>query len=88
MRVILSRAGVAEDTLESLEEVYGENIGDSTILASNVRAKAKFEVHTPDVTITVRPDRADLVETREIDGRRCLVIPITDEVTVNGIRVR
>ena len=88
VRVILSRAGVAEDTLESLEEVYGENIGDSMILASNVRAKAKFEVHTPDVTITVRPDRADLVETREIDGRRCLVIPITDEVTVNGIRVR
>ena len=89
VRVILSMAGVKEDSLETLEEVYEENIGrDNTILASNVRAKTKFEVHTPDVSITVSPDRTVLIQTREIDGRRCLVIPITDEVTVNGIRVR
>ena len=40
------------------------------------------------VNIQVSPDRADLVEQRIIDGRPCLVIPITDEVQVNGIRVR
>ena len=89
VRIILSKAGVAEDALEGLEAAYEENIGkDSTILASNVSAKAKFEVHTPDVTITVSPDRTDLVETRLIDGRKCIVIPITDEVMVNGIHVR
>lgn len=89
VRVILSRAGVMEDDMEGLEEIYEENIGkDGTILASNVRAKTKFEVHTPDVTITVSPDRTDLVETRIIDGRKCIVIPITDEVLVNGIHVR
>lgn len=89
VRVILSKAGVAQDDMESLEAAYEENIGkDSRIVAENVRAKTKFEVHTPDVTITISPDRTDLIETREIDGRRCLVIPITDEVLVNGIHVR
>ena len=37
--------------------------------------------------INVSPERADLVETRIIDGRKCLVIPMEDNVAVNGIRV-
>ena len=89
VRVILSRAGVREEEIRGLEEAYEENIGkDERILASNIRAKNQFEVHTPDVTITVSPDRTDLVETRVIDGRKCIVIPVTDEVLVNGIHVR
>ncbi len=89
VRVILSKAGAPDDTLEQLEDVYEENIGkESRILASNVRAKTRFEVHTPDVNITVSPDRTDLIETRVIDGRKCIVIPVTDEVLVNGIHVR
>lgn len=89
VRVILSRAGIRDEDLQTLEEVYEENVGrDGRLLASNLRAKTKFEVHTPDVTITVSPDRSDLVETRIIDGRKCIVIPVTDEVVVNGIHVR
>lgn len=33
------------------------------------------------------PERSDLMETREIDGRRCLVITIDDHLEVNGIEV-
>ena len=29
-----------------------------------------------------------LVETRIIDGRRCLVIPVDDHIEVNGINVQ
>lgn len=36
----------------------------------------------------MNPDRADLVETRIIDGRQCLVIPVDDHIEVNGINVR
>ena len=38
--------------------------------------------------IKVSPDRGDLVETRIIDGRQCLVIPVDDHIEVNGINVR
>lgn len=42
----------------------------------------------PDVVIKVNPERMDLVETRMIDGRQCLVIPVDDHIEVNGLNVR
>ena len=37
--------------------------------------------------IKINPERTDLVETREIDGRQCLVIVVDGGVEVNGIKV-
>ena len=54
----------------------------------NIAETRKFNIETPDVVIKVNPDRADLVETRIIDGRQCLVIPVDDHIEVNGINVR
>jgi hypothetical protein len=45
-------------------------------------------VETPDIVIKVNPERADLIETMEIEGRKCLVIAIDDHVEVNGVTVR
>lgn len=88
VKVILNKAGITDDKLEDFDSVYEENVGeDGRIQASNIMARSKFEVHTPDITITVSPERSDLVEEKIIDGRRCLVIPITDELLVNGIRI-
>lgn len=89
MRSLLEEAGAGQEQMASFDQVFEENTGESgRLVASNVISTRKFEVHTPDVTITVSPDRSDLVETRIIDGRQCLVIPVTDEVEVNGIRIR
>ena len=77
-----------EEKLQNFDTVYDENIGEGgKIQASNVTAKSKLDIHTPDISIRISPDRSDLIEERIIDGRRCLVIPITDELTVNGIRI-
>ena len=88
VKVILSKAGVEEEKLQNFDTVYDENVGeDGKIQASNVTAKTKLDIHTPDISIRISPDRSDLIEERIIDGRRCLVIPVTDELTVNGIRI-
>lgn len=42
---------------------------------------------TPDVVIKINPDKTDLVETRMIDGKQCLVIQIDERLEVNGISV-
>ena len=47
-----------------------------------------FEVKTPDVVVKVNPERADLVNTMMVEGKKCLVIEINDQVEVNGISVR
>ena len=36
----------------------------------------------------MKPEAADLVETRFIGGRQCLVIAINEHVEVNGVNVR
>ena len=60
----------------------------STLLASNIANLKKFEIKTPDITIQVNPECADLVETRIIDGQKCLVIVVDDRVEINGISAK
>lgn len=89
VKLLLAESGVEAEKLEVLEERYEETEGARTeFLASNVMNTRKFEIKAPDVVVQVSPERADLVETRFIDGRKCLVIPVDDQVEVNGILVR
>lgn len=89
VRRILSSAGVDEEKLTQFERVYDEEAGERTeLLASNIAVSRKFEIETPDIIIKVSPERADLIETRMIDGRQCLVIAVDDHIQVNGINVR
>lgn len=60
---------------------------DTSLFVNNVANVRTFEVKTPDVVIKVNPERADLVNTLQIDGKRCLVIEINDHVEVNGITI-
>ena len=86
---LLARSGATEEQLKSFDANYEEIIGpQESLLASNIASIKKFEIETPDVIVKVNPERSDLVETREIDGRRCLVIAIDDHLEVNGIEVR
>ncbi len=57
-------------------------------MASNVVNPRTFEVKAPDVVIKVSPDRTDLLETRQIDGKTYLMVELTDNVEVNGINVK
>lgn len=86
---LFSISGVDKEKLENFDKHFEDTAGANTsFMASNIMNTRKFEVKTPDITIQVSPDRPDLVETRVIDGRPCLVIPITDQVQVNGITVK
>ncbi len=86
---LFSACEVPEERLSQLEKNYEETVGETGVLmAANVVNTKKFEVKTPDIVISVNPDKAELVETRMIEGRRCLVIPVDENVQVNGVSVR
>jgi hypothetical protein len=85
---LLEKSGVKEEKLTGFEEHFEKAAGENTtLLASNIAETRKFEVKMPDVVVKVNPDRTDLVETRIIDGRQCLVIQIDERLEVNGISV-
>ena len=88
VRRILEDSGVSGEHLENFDEQYKIAAGTAPALqASNIASPKKMEIKTPDISVLVDPARADLVQTRQIDGRKCLVIPIEGEVEVNGIHI-
>lgn len=88
VKSLLFRSGATEENLENFEEKYDTFVGEkASVMASNITDTRKFEIKTPDITVKINPNRTDLVDTRIINGKRCLVIEINDAVEVNGIHV-
>ena len=86
---LLTRSGVPEEKMETFDKDYEETVGErASLLASNIASVRNFSIQTPDIEIKVSPDRTDLIETRIIDGRQCLVITVNDHIEVNGINAR
>ena len=89
VRYILEESGVEEEKISDFEEAYDRVVEPSTpMLAANVADTRKFSIETPDIVIKVNPDKTDLIETRMIDGKPCLVIAVDDHIEVNGMNVR
>lgn len=86
---LFAYSGVEEEKLNDFDECYEAAAGEHTrFVATNVANTRQFEIKTPDVVVKVSPDRTDLVQTKIVDGRKCLVIELNDQVQVNGIFVR
>ena len=85
---LLERSGASEEQMSAFDREFEDVMGEQkTVLASNIASTRTFQIETPDVIVKVNPERSDLVETREINGRRCLVIAIDDHLEVNGIEI-
>ena len=89
VKTLFASSGVSSDKMEEFDRHFDETAGeDTSLLVSNVLNTRSFEVKTPDVVIKVKPERTDLIETRTINGRKCLVIELDGNVEVNGVNVR
>ncbi len=86
---LFTDSGVEEEKLVEFDRNYEKMTGENvSLLAANLISTRAFEVKTPDVIVKVNPERADLVQTKMVDGRKCIVIEINDQVEVNGIAVK
>lgn len=89
MKNLLEISGVPGTELTEFDQTYEELAGSKTsLLASNLTNTKKLSIETPDVIIKVNSDRADLIQTRYIDGRQCFVIAVDDHVEINGMQVK
>lgn len=97
---LFSYTGASDENLEYFDQHFDHHFEEHdadepakvtpkkpTLLAANVMSTRKFEVKTPDVVISVKPERASLIETKTIDGRKYIMIPMDEYVEVNGICV-
>lgn len=87
---ILRKSGIKEDKLVDFDELYEEEIGDNEIKlkAVNVINATKMDIKSPDVVINVKANKTDKVTAQNIDGKRCLVVELDDNVEINGLDVK
>lgn len=89
LKTLLADSGVSNEKLDKFEQHFRETAGEDTeLFVNNVTSTRSLEVKTPDVVVKVKPERTDLLQTRNIDGRECLVITLDGNVEVNGVSVR
>ena len=86
---ILENCGVGEATLEKLGDKLDESYGKNAELPpKNVVSTTKLDIVLPDVKITVKKDKADLVTTQVIGGKKYVMIEATVGVEVNGVPIK
>lgn len=89
VKTLFEKAGVENEKLDIFDKLYDAAAGENTeLFASNIHTGRTLEVKTPDIVIKVNPERSDLIKTQVIDGRKCIVIEINDQVELNGVEVR
>ena len=88
VKSVLSQCGVSEEHMAKFSVEYDEIFGfEADLHPKNIVDNRKFEIKTPDVSIKVAPDRADLIETRVIGGVKYILICADEVVEVNGVSI-
>ena len=88
VKAVLKSCGVSDENLSKFSVDYDETFGfEADLHPKNIIDNKKFEIKTPDVSIKVAPDRADLIETRVIGGVKYILICADENVEVNGVNI-
>ena len=88
VKEVLSSCGVSEEHIAKFSVDYDEAFGfEADLHPKNIIDTKRFEIHTPDVSIKVDPNRSDLIETRMIGGVKYILISAEEDVEVNGVSI-
>ena len=85
---ILLSCGVEEEKVKAFHKSCAAQFGEDTPLnPNNLINSGRFEIKTEHASLVVDPDYSYLVETRKINGRTFLLLPVDDGMEVNGLAV-
>ena len=82
---ILRDCGVDEQAVQGFQTQCRTLLGEGVLNPANLIDPRRFELKTEAASVTVDPERSYLVELRELDGRKYLLVPADGGVTVNGL---
>ena len=84
LKDVLESCGVSEDKRMQFGAQFDESFGGGAVLnPRNLIDVKKCVVKTPDVSITVNPERPDLIETRTLGGVRYILIKADEGVELS-----
>ncbi len=89
MRRILHESGAQPENLgEKFDQAYDEMVGvGQSFTAENVGGKSVMSITSPSVKISIKQNMSSMITTKVIDGREYILIPVQEDVELNGIRL-
>lgn len=85
---MLERCGVEETACTAFQDKCGALFGTGAALqAANLIDSRRFEITAGDVKVSMDPASSYLVESRMVNGRKYLMIPVEADVEINGFPV-
>ena len=96
MRDVFEKSGVPGEKLETFDKKFEEQFDtektrerqvETKLFADNVVPVRSFEVRNKNMVLRINSKHMDILDTKVVDGKKCLVIELTDDMTVNGIPV-
>jgi hypothetical protein len=96
VRNVFEKSGVPAEKLTTFDSKFDEQFTvkegpavkvEEKLCAENVAPLRNFEVKNANMVLRLKSRKTDIIGTRIIDGKKCLVIEMTDDLTVNGVPV-
>lgn len=88
LKKILEECGGDSLQLDMFTQIYKEIVGDDReILVENLLNSKRMEVESYEMMMRVKPEYAEIFEVQKVNGRPCLIVPIGDEIKVDGIKL-
>ena len=85
---ILEKSGAEEDALQVFDRAFDETVGMNTEFdPENLTNASKLDIKVDGVSVSTKIDDGASIETKIIDGVKCLVIPISGECSINGVKI-
>ena len=86
---VLGDCGISPEHREAFCKQFDEAFGEGNpVSPGNIIDNKHFDVKLPEVTIHVKPEARDLLQTRVIDGIQYILIRAEDSVEVNGVSIQ
>ena len=87
VEAILRSGGVSDERIEAFTKSVREQFGEEAALQPANLIDGKLDIETPTAKVSIPAEYGYTVETRVIDGRKYILIPADEGVTVNGVDI-
>ncbi len=86
---MLTELGISGEAVERFRTRCGETMGEGAVIKpENVIDEKKFEVKSGELTVSVSQEESFRLESRVIDGRKYLLVPVGATVEINGMETK
>lgn len=89
LKQLLENAGATEEGLANFSALYDESLGEhnSSFYTENL-VNSSLHLKSENLQLKIKNEVSAILESKIIDGKEYLLIPVSDNIEVNGIPIR